>query len=202
MSLCPLSPILSSSYPPPSLSLRNAFMISECTSQPSSVSNKASCFQPRPALIAQLRIRQSMHGTYDWFIIKRDVTSGIPFWPSQCTAVNGERAFRSPYPFLDTVCSIWMTTVRYYNSKRSPFQKTDTSSSLERGEMREFLLAIMNADQGESELQQVRLTPADIPGADLSQPFAAHAVPALRWWFLCRGIRAPNSWKKAQLIER
>ena len=41
----------------------------------------------------------------------------------------------------------------------------------------------------------VTLGPADIPGADLEQPFEMHAMPALRWWLLCRNIRAPSSWK-------
>ena len=46
------------------------------------------------------------------------------------------------------------------------------------------------------------LCAADIPGAELSKPFDKHTVAALRWWLLCRGIKAPSSWKKAQLIER
>ena len=35
----------------------------------------------------------------------------------------------------------------------------------------------------------VTLTAADIPGADLSEPLESHAVPALRWWLLCRGLK-------------
>ena len=46
------------------------------------------------------------------------------------------------------------------------------------------------------------LTPADIPGADLSQPFESHTMPALRWWLLCRGICVPSTWKKKKLIDR
>lgn len=46
---------------------------------------------------------------------------------------------------------------------------------------------------------EVSLKPADIPGADLKEPFETHAMPALRWWLLCRGIRAPSSWKKQQV---
>ena len=92
--------------------------------------------------------------------------------------------------------------MRYYTLKEASSRKTDTSSHFERGETRKFLVAVMHADQGGSELQQVKLTPADIPGVDLSKPFEAHTMPALRWWLLCRGIRAPNSWKKAQLIGR
>ena len=49
---------------------------------------------------------------------------------------------------------------------------------------------------------EVQLTPADIPGADLSEPYESHTIPALKWWLLCRGIKAPSSWKKNQLIQR
>ena len=53
-----------------------------------------------------------------------------------------------------------------------------------------------------TELPEVTLSAADIPGADLCEPFDRHTVPALRWWLLCRGIKAPSSWKKQQLIDR
>ena len=46
------------------------------------------------------------------------------------------------------------------------------------------------------------LTPADIPGAEFSQPFESHTMPALRWWLLCRGISVPSTWKKKKLIDR
>ena len=49
---------------------------------------------------------------------------------------------------------------------------------------------------------EVALSPADIPGAELSEPFDKHTLVELRWWLLCRGIRAPNSWRKQQVIER
>ena len=35
-----------------------------------------------------------------------------------------------------------------------------------------------------SGVSNVVLTPADIPGADLSEPFKSHTMPALRWWLL------------------
>ena len=38
-----------------------------------------------------------------------------------------------------------------------------------------------------TDMQQVTLSPADIPGADLSEPFNRPSVPDLRWWLLCRG---------------
>ena len=47
----------------------------------------------------------------------------------------------------------------------------------------------------------ITLEPSDISGAALEEPFEAYAMPALRWWLLCRGIKAPVSWKK-QLITR
>ena len=49
---------------------------------------------------------------------------------------------------------------------------------------------------------EVLLEPAEILGADLKEPFEQHAMPALRWWLLCRGISAPSSWKKQQLVNR
>jgi hypothetical protein len=45
----------------------------------------------------------------------------------------------------------------------------------------------------------VMLGPADIPGADLNEPFETHVVPALRWWLLCRGIGSSSSSRKQQL---
>ena len=49
---------------------------------------------------------------------------------------------------------------------------------------------------------QVTLSPEDIPGAILSKPYEKHTMPALRWWLLCRGIKAPASWRKRALIDR
>ena len=48
----------------------------------------------------------------------------------------------------------------------------------------------------------VVLTAEDIPGAALREPYESYAVPALRWWLLCRGIRVSTSQRKAQLISR
>ena len=48
----------------------------------------------------------------------------------------------------------------------------------------------------------VQPTESDIPGAFLSEPFSSHTIPQLTWWLLCRGIRAPTSWKKQKLIEK
>ena len=48
----------------------------------------------------------------------------------------------------------------------------------------------------------VELTETDIPGAALKEPFDAHNVTALRWWLQCRGIKAPSSWRKHQLVSK
>lgn len=48
----------------------------------------------------------------------------------------------------------------------------------------------------------VKLAGNDIPGAELEEPLETHGVPALQWWLLCRGIKAPSSWRKSQLIDR
>ena len=53
-----------------------------------------------------------------------------------------------------------------------------------------------------TDIQQVTLSPADIPGADLSEPFNRHTVPDLRWWLLCRGIKVHTSRGKKQLVNR
>ena len=47
---------------------------------------------------------------------------------------------------------------------------------------------------------EVVLTPSDIPGADLKEPFQAHTIPALRWWLQCRGISVSASSKKEFII--
>ena len=71
----------------------------------------------------------------------------------------------------------------------------------------------MNAEQGRSEhsdyaamdqqsIPIVELTEQDIPGASLKEPFDSHNVTALRWWLQCRGIKAPSSWRKNQLVAK
>ena len=49
---------------------------------------------------------------------------------------------------------------------------------------------------------EVVLTPADIPGTELEEPFKGHTVPGLRWWQQCRGYVLPTSGKKTELIAR
>lgn len=53
-----------------------------------------------------------------------------------------------------------------------------------------------------SQAVSVQLTETDIPGAALKEPMEQHTIPELAWWLLCRGIRAPASWKKQQLVAR
>ena len=52
------------------------------------------------------------------------------------------------------------------------------------------------------QLREVTLSPEDIPGANLSKPYERHTMAALRWWLLCRGIKASSSWKKQEVINR
>ena len=53
-----------------------------------------------------------------------------------------------------------------------------------------------------SDLVDIVLTEADIPGASLKEPLEVHNVAALKWWLLCRGVQVPSSCKKPDLIER
>ena len=64
----------------------------------------------------------------------------------------------------------------------SKFIKTSTSSASTDGGM-----SIMSS----SSLVPVKFTAENIPGAKLEEPLASHSVPALQWWLICRGIKAP-----------
>ena len=46
-----------------------------------------------------------------------------------------------------------------------------------------------------SELPRITL-----PGADLSEPWESHAVAALSWWLLCRGVKAPTGCRGNKLL--
>ncbi len=50
--------------------------------------------------------------------------------------------------------------------------------------------------------REVVLTPADIPGTEVEEPFEAHTVPDPRWWLQCRGYVVPTSCKKPELIAK
>ena len=53
---------------------------------------------------------------------------------------------------------------------------------------------IIMSDQGPI---SVTLTPADIPGALLNEPLEAHAVSALKWWLLCRGVKSMATYDRS-----
>ena len=55
---------------------------------------------------------------------------------------------------------------------------------------------------GGSSPREVNLTPADIPGAKLSEPWDKHPVVSLRWWLLCRGVKVASSVRKKDVIKR
>ena len=59
--------------------------------------------------------------------------------------------------------------------------------------------AAVSATVSESML---RLVEEDIPGASLTELFESYTITELCWWLLCRGISAPKSWKKAQVLSR
>ena len=50
--------------------------------------------------------------------------------------------------------------------------------------------AITSSNQGE----MVELTEHDIPGARLTGAKDGYTMSELKWWLLCRGVKAPNSW--------
>ena len=60
-------------------------------------------------------------------------------------------------------------------------------------------MAVVSGGLSESTLCLVE---EDIPGASLTEPFESYTVTELSWWLLCRGIGAPKSWKKAQVLSR
>ena len=44
----------------------------------------------------------------------------------------------------------------------------------------------------------VTLSPEDIPGAVLTEPYARHTAATLRWWLLCRGVKVSLLLRKQQ----
>ncbi len=71
-----------------------------------------------------------------------------------------------------------------------------------RGDMSDLQDNIEDGEGLEESLDGIALTAADIPGAELSEPWDKHPVAALKWWLLCRGIKAPSSVRKKDLIDR
>ena len=50
---------------------------------------------------------------------------------------------------------------------------------------------------------KITLSPSDIPGAELSEPYEKHPVVALCWWLLCcLMLVAPTFWKKKKIVDR
>ena len=100
------------------------------------------------------------------------------------------------------VCSILKEALQYYSSVFN-WEKTNNCSSCSVcGDIERYTDPVkMSAQEGRCGLHVVKLTAVDIPGARLSEPFEAHAITALRWWLLCRGIAAPQSSKVAELCS-
>ena len=57
-------------------------------------------------------------------------------------------------------------------------------------------------EDSSSDLVQVNLTEADIPGASLEEPLENQNVAALRWWLLCHGISVSSATRKVLLINK
>ena len=92
--------------------------------------------------------------------------------------------------------------MQYYSSVSNWWKKNNCSSCSGCGDIERYTDPVkMSAQEGRCGLHVVKLTAPDIPGAGLSEPFEAHAIPALRWWLLCRGIAAPQLSKVAELCS-
>ena len=63
-------------------------------------------------------------------------------------------------------------------------------------------MACNKAITSRNEGDMVELTEDDIPGAKLTGAMDGYTMSELKWWLLCRGVKAPNSWNKKQLISR
>ena len=66
----------------------------------------------------------------------------------------------------------------------------------------EAIMASNEAITTWNEGDMVELTEHDIPGARLTGAKDGYMMSELNWWLLCRGVKAPNSWNKKQLISR
>ena len=65
-----------------------------------------------------------------------------------------------------------------------------------------MIMACNEAITSRNEGDMVELTEDKIPGAKLTGAMDGYTMPELKWWLLCRGVKAPNSWNKKQLISR
>ena len=66
----------------------------------------------------------------------------------------------------------------------------------------EAIMASNEAITSWNEGDMVELTKHNIPGARLTGAKDGYTMSELKWWLLCRGVKAPNSWNKKQLISR
>ena len=66
----------------------------------------------------------------------------------------------------------------------------------------EAIMASNEAITSWNEGDMVELTEHDISGARLTGAKDGYMMSELKWWLLCRGVKAPNSWNKKQLISR
>ena len=66
----------------------------------------------------------------------------------------------------------------------------------------EAIMASSEAITSRNEGDMVELTEHDIPGARLTGAMDGYTMSELKWWLLCRGMKAPNSWSKKQLLSR
>ena len=63
-------------------------------------------------------------------------------------------------------------------------------------------MASNEAIMSRNERDTVELTEDDIPGTRLTGAMDGYTMAELKWWLLCCGVKAPNSWNKKQLISR
>ena len=65
---------------------------------------------------------------------------------------------------------------------------------------KETIMASNKVITSRNEGDTVELTEDDIPGAQLTGVMDGYTMSGLKWWLLCCGVKAPDSWNKNQLI--
>ena len=66
----------------------------------------------------------------------------------------------------------------------------------------EAIMASNKAITSWNEGDMVELTEHGIPGTRLTGAKDEYTMSELKWWLLCCGMKALNSWNKKQLISR
>ena len=61
---------------------------------------------------------------------------------------------------------------------------------------KETIMVSNKALTSRNEGDMVELTEDNIPGARLTGAMDGYTMSELKWWFLCCGVKAPNSWNK------